>query len=431
MTADHDFLWLIRTQLARDLRALPATLRSTWSAAAAAQRCLTIADLRELAARKLPRPVFDFIDGAAGDELTARRNQEDLREISLMPRALSGAAETDLATTVLGQRVRVPLIGSPTGGTGVVHPDGEVAIARALNEAGAGYVLSTAATRTLQEVATAAPGPLFFQLYLGPDRALAARLLQEARDRGAGALLLTVDTPGVGSRERDQRHRFMARRITFRSLVGGLTRPRWCYRMLTARHPLSPGLLADAARLENGVRHADLISQQFDPRLSWKDIAWVQDQWDGPIALKGVLRPEDAVRAERLGLAGVVVSNHGGRQFDHAPSVVAALPAIVDAVGPGFEVLFDGGIRRGVDIVTALALGARACMAGRPFVYGLGAAGEAGVRRAIDLLTGELRLAMTLLGASSVGELDRSWLHHSPARPGEFPSTAPRDQLTS
>ena len=420
MTVDRDLWWLLRSQVAGDLRVLPATLRSMWSAEAAAQRCLSIADLRDLAARRLPRPVFDFVDGAAGDELTARRNQADMREIRLVPRVLSGAAEIDLSTTVLGERFQVPIVGSPTGGTGVVHPSGEIAIARALTGAGAGYTLSTAATHTLQDVAEAASGPLFFQLYLGPDRALAARLMREARERGFRALLLTVDTPGVGSRERDQRHRFMARRITFRSLVSGVGRPRWSYRALAARHPLSPGLLAAGAGLANGVRHAPLISQQFDPRLSWKDIAWVQGQWDGPIALKGVLRPDDAVRAEQLGLAGVVVSNHGGRQFDRAPSAVAVLPAIVDAVGPGFEVLLDGGVRRGIDIVIALALGARACLVGRPFVYGLGGAGEAGVRRAIDLLTTELRLAMTLLGASSLAELDRSWVHGlAPAAPDQ------------
>jgi L-lactate dehydrogenase (cytochrome) len=405
----HDFTRLVRAQLGADLRGLPAAVRSRLSAGGAAADCVNIADLRNLARRRLPLGVFEFVDGGAGDEVTQRRNQADMYELVLMPRVLAGAGRADLSTTVLGQRVSVPLIGSPTGGTGLVHPDGEVALARAVNGGGSIYVLSTAATRTMEDVAGASRGPKWFQLYLGADREVGRVLLKRARELGFSALVLTVDTPAVGARERDQRNRFAERRLTGRTVVEGIRHPRWTANFLRSPRVLSAGVLESA--VSEGARgRGSLISDQFDPVLSWKDIAWVQDHWDGPILLKGVLRPEDADHARRLGVAGVIVSNHGGRQFDHAPSALRALPAIVDAVGSDVEVFLDGGIRRGVDIAKALALGARACLAGRSLVYGLGAGGETGASRAMEVLTQELRLALTLMGASGVRDLDRGWL---------------------
>jgi L-lactate dehydrogenase (cytochrome) len=407
---DHDFARLVRAQLGVDLREFPAVVRDRLSEGGAARKCINIAELRKLARRRLPLGVFDFVDGGAGDEVTAQRNQADMLEFVLLPHVLAGASEIDLSTTVLGQRVSVPLIGSPTGGTGLVHPDGEVALARAVNGGGSVYVLSTAATRTMEEVGAASTGPKWFQLYLGADRGIGRALLQRARGYGFSALVVTVDTPQTGARERDIRNRFAGRRLTGRTLVEGMTHPRWTANFLRYPRVLSAGVLAGVASAGGDTGQGTLVTQQFNPAMSWKEIAWVQDNWDGPIVLKGVLRAEDAEHARRLGLAGVIVSNHGGRQFDHAPSAFRSLPAIVDAVGSDMEVFLDGGIRRGVDIAKALAIGARACLTGRSFVYGLGAGGEAGARRAMEILTAELRLAMTLMGASSVHELDRNWL---------------------
>lgn len=414
--SEHDFARLVRAQLTADFQGLPAALGSRLSEGGAAGRCINIKQIRDLARRRLPRGVFDFIDGAAGDEVTAGRNEADLRELMLMPHALAGASNIDLSTTVLGQRVNVPLIGSPTGGTGLIHPDGEVAIARAINAGGSVYVLSTAATRSMEDVVQGSAGPKWFQLYLGADRRIGSALLRRARELGFQALVVTIDTPVTGARERDMRNKFTERRLTPRTLLDGLSHPRWTANFLRSPRVLSAGVLDSVVPADLAARVGSLVPQQFDPGMTWADIAWVQENWDGPVVLKGVLRAADALRARQLGLAGVIVSNHGGRQLDHTPSAIRALPAIVNAVGSELEVFLDGGIRRGVDIVKALALGARACLAGRPFAYGLGAGGEAGASRAMEILTTELRLAMTLAGAPSIRELDPSWL--GPVSPG-------------
>jgi L-lactate dehydrogenase (cytochrome) len=375
------------------------------------ERCGNIAELRALARRRVPRAVFDYVEGAAGDELTADRNVTDLRRLELLPRVLAGAEDVELGTTVLGQPVAVPILGAPTGLTGLVHHRGEAALARAVNAAGSVYVLSAVASYSIEEVARAGDGPKWFQLYVWRDRGLVRSMLERARDAGFSALVVTVDVPRAGARERDRRNGFtVPPRVTLRSLGDGVLRPRW-----SADFIRRPRILPESAR-RTGASQGDpvslttLINKQFDPTLTWDDIAWLQEQWDGPVALKGVLRAQDARQAARLGLAGVIVSNHGGRQLDQASSSIGALEAIVDAAGSDLEVLFDGGIRRGVDVVKALALGARACLAGRALVYGLAAGGDAGAARAMELLVEELRLALTLAGCTSVQDLDRSWI---------------------
>ncbi len=404
------FVPMLVRQARRDLAQAPATVRRRLSHGSRAQRAGNVAELRELAARRLPRAVFDYVDGAAGDELTAARNQSDLRALSIVPRVLAGA-DVDLSTEVLGQRIAVPLIGAPTGLTGLVHHLGEVAVARAVHAAGSLYVLSSAGSCGIDELARRSPGPLWFQIYVGPDRGLVRSLVDRARDAGYGALMVTVDVARAGARERDRRNGFtMPPRVTARSLAQGLRHPRWSIDFVARPRILSQSaLLAGAA--DGGARPlAEMIGSQFDPALSWSDIAWLQECWDGPIVLKGVLRPADAQQAARLGIAGVVVSNHGGRQLDSAPSTIAALPPIVDAVGAELEVYMDGGIRRGVDVLKALALGARACLCGRALLYGLAGGGFAGAARAMRLLVDELALAMALAGAGSPSELDRSWI---------------------
>jgi L-lactate dehydrogenase (cytochrome) len=405
------FFGMLGRQVAQDMRRLPQTTRERVSEAGRAQRAINIGDLRALARRRLPAGVFDYVDGAAWDEVTKRRNESDLRSLALRPRMLVGATEIDLSTEVLGRRIEIPLLGAPTGLTGLVHHEGEVGIARAVHDAGGLYVLSSAASRTLEDVASASPGPRWFQLYVGRDRGLAQALLERARATGYEAVVVTVDVARPGPRERDQRNGFIVPpRVTARTLVDGVRRPRWTANFLSRPRILSESLLLSMAQEGQAQSMAELIGRQFDPALSWRDIAWVQEHWDGPLLIKGILRGDDARQAASLGLAGVIVSNHGGRQLDHATSTIRALPEIVDAAGGELEVYMDGGIRRGVDIIRALALGARGVLAGRALVYGLAAGGPAGAQRAVQILVDELRLAMTLLGCPSVRELDASWI---------------------
>jgi L-lactate dehydrogenase (cytochrome) len=405
------FFGMLGRQLVEDLRQLPETAREQLSEGGRARRAINIADLRSLARRRLPRGVFDYVDGAAWDELTKQRNESDMQTLALRPRMLVGATEIDLSTQVLGRRIEIPLVAAPTGLTGLVHHEGEVALARAVHGAGGLYVLSSAASRTLEEVAAASPGPRWFQLYVGPDRGLAQALLERARASGYEALVVTVDVARPGGRERDRRNGFVIPpRVTAGTLVDGVRRPRWTANFLSRPRILSESLLSSVAEEGTAASLSELIGRQFDPALSWRDIAWLQEHWDGPLLIKGILRGDDARQAASLGLAGVIVSNHGGRQLDHATSTIRALPEVVDAAGGDLEVYMDGGIRRGVDIIRALALGARACLAGRALVYGLGAGGPVGAQRAVQILVDELRLAMTLLGCPSVAELDASWV---------------------
>ena len=361
--------------------------------------------------RAIPSVVFDFVDGAAGDEITAEHNTQDFRSLVLWPRALTDVSEIGLSTTVLGQPIDVPILGAPTGLTGLVHYRGEIGAARAMHAAGSLYILSAMASYTIEDVAQSAPGPNWFQLYLWRDRGLVRELVERAAAAGYLALVLTVDVARAGGRERDARNRFgIPPRVTLRSVRQGLRRPRW-----SANFLLRPRVtIANTGRQERGVSDAvslaEYIESQFDPGLSWSDLAWIRELWDGPLVVKGIMRPEDADQAVHFGADAVIVSNHGGRQLDHAPSAIRALPAVVDAIGADAEVYLDGGVRRGSDIVKALALGARACLVGRALLYGLGAAGDPGAARAVEILVNELRLTLTLLGCPTVGRLDPSWL---------------------
>lgn len=411
------FFDLLARQVRADVAHAPTAVRRRFSDAGRLERCGNIAELRALARRRVPGVVFDYVDGAAWDELTLRRNRADLRRLAVLPRVLTGAADIDLSTTVLGQPVGVPLMGAPTGMTGIVHHDGEIGLARAVHGAGGLHVLSSVGSRTVEEVAELSPGPLWFQLYVSRDRGYVRELLGRARSAGYLALVITVDVQRAGARERDRRNGFsLPPRLSARTLAQGVVRPRWSADFIRRPRFLSEGARrARAGGTEAGQPSLTaIINSQFDPGLGWSEISWLQEQWEGPIVLKGVLRGEDAQQAARLGVGAVVVSNHGGRQLDHAPSSVSVLPDVVDAVGSEIEVYMDGGIRRGVDVLKALALGARACLSGRALVYGLGAGGEAGAVRAMNLLVEELRLAMTLAGCRSVRELDRSWVTLTP-----------------
>lgn len=409
----NEFASLLGRQVRADLRTLPGHARQRFSAVGQAARAGTIGELREAARRRVPRVVFDYVDGAAGDEVTAAANLAALRAIELQPRVLAGVADVDTATTVLGQPVALPLLGAPMGLTGLLHPAGEVALGRAMCAAGSISVLAAMASCPIEEVAAAVSGPVWFQMYIWRDRGMVQEMLQRAWAAGMPVLVLTVDVPCAGNRDRDRRNGFsIPPRVTARALAGGLAHPGWSYRF--ARRPrISWGNLpGDGAAHQ--VRAAATLSaqtnRQFDPAATWDDLGWFRDRWPGQLVVKGVLQAEDARRAVQLGAGGITVSNHGGRQLDGAPAAIRALPAVADAVGGDAEVYLDGGIRRGADIVKALALGARACLAGRPLAYGLGAAGEAGARRAVEILRAELRTVLALAGCPSVRAIDSSWV---------------------
>ena len=350
---------------------------------------VNIFDYEQLARRKLPQPVFDFIAGGAEDEITLRLNREAFERIRLRPRVLVDVSRVDLTTTVLGQRLELPVLLAPVALQRLAHPDGELASARAAAAAGTAFALSTMASATIEEAAAAATGHKWFQLYVHPDRDVTKRLVQRAEAAGYAAICVTADVPFLGRRERDLRNELeFPPDVTHVNYLGEVEAP-----------PMSmePGQSVLAAS-------AGLL---IDPALTWSEIDWLRSVTSLPLLVKGIMTAEDARLAVEHGVAAIVVSNHGGRQLDGAPATIEVLPEVVEAVQGRCEVLLDGGIRRGTDILKALALGASAVLIGRAYIWGLAAAGEEGVTRVLALLRNELELAMALCGRRSVQEIDR------------------------
>ncbi len=373
-------------------------------------RAFTIDDLRRLARRRLPRAVFDFVEGGAGDEQTVVRNRAAFERLLFQPKVLVDVSKREQATVVFGDRIETPVLLSPTGMAGLCWPKGEAAAARAAHEAGTIYTLSTHSSCSIEEVAAGAPGPLWFQLYVWQNRDLTRSFVERARAAGYRALLLTVDVPVISRRERDLRNGFtVPPRLTARNVLDTVRRVGWIRRVLFGpRLTLANLVGAPGAPRTDIVTLAGVANRQVDPSIAWGDLVWFRSLWSGPLLLKGVLTAADARRAAEHGVDGLVVSNHGGRQLDGVPATIEALPEIVDAVGGRIDVLLDGGVRRGADVVRALALGARAVMVGRPYLYGLAAGGPAGVRHAIDTLAREVDQVLALVGVPRVGDLDRT-----------------------
>lgn len=377
-------------------------------------RCRNIQELRLEARRFLPSVVFDYVDGGAEDELTLRRNSAAFKELDLLPRALRDVGEVDLRTEILGCASELPFALAPTGATGLVRSGGEVDVAAAAGGLGIPCTLSTMSSRPVEDVAAAATGPLWFQLYVFRDHGRARELIGRARAAGCRALMVTVDTAVGGRRERDVRHGYtLPPTIGAKTILDGLRRPRWSYQFLRGPVPTLGHVGDDAVRPPASSPGA---IGRMDPTLNWSDLEWITEAWGGPVVVKGIMTAADAKEAAAIGVRGVVVSNHGGRQLEGAPATIEALGEVVDAVGDRVEVLLDSGIRRGGDIVRALAIGARGCLIGRPFLYGYAAGGRAGIEYAVGLLGAEVRRTMALMGVRSVGELDRSFVRPRGAR---------------
>lgn len=366
-------------------------------------RCVTIEDLRVHACRRWPRGVLGYVEGGADAEVSVGRNRAAFEAYSLVPSVLRDVEKVDTSIDILGVHTTLPLALGPTGYTRMMHPAGELAAARAARAAGIPYTLTTMATMSIEDVAPAG-GDLWFQLYVWRDRGLMSELLQRAHASGYRALVLTVDTAVTGLRVRDHHNGFtLPPRLTPGVLVDMARHPAWCLGLLRGA-PITFANFADevSSRSENIMEFA---ARQFDPSVSWTDVGWLRELWPGPIVLKGLFGAADAVRARDVGIDALTLSNHGGRQLDQSAAPIEVLPEVRAAVGPTMPVFVDSGIRRGTDLAIALALGADACLIGRPYLYGLGAAGEAGCAAAIRMLGDELRRAMRLVGVVSVAEL--------------------------
>ena len=371
------------------------------------QKAASIEDLRKMARRRLPGGVFDYIDGGAEDEVAMDRNTSGFRNMEFVPRVLRDMGNVDTTGTILGREVPFPLILAPTGFTRIAHPLGELAVARAAEHAGLPYSLSTMGTRSVEEVAAVSNGSKWFQVYVWRDKGLLKDMILRAGEAGFDVLCITVDAAMLGRRERDVRRGFtLPPKMGIDTLFEGMIRPSWSLRFAFSE-PISFANVAGNTDIDGStaVDLAAFMNEQFDPTLSWEDVEWMRSLWEGPVLVKGVQSVVDAVIARDRGLDGIVLSNHGGRQLDSAPSIIELVQPVAEAVGGDLDIVCDGGVRRGSDIVKALALGATSCMIGRPYLYGLAAAGEEGVDWVIEHLRAGMKRDMALCGAASVSEL--------------------------
>jgi L-lactate dehydrogenase (cytochrome) len=378
-------------------------------AGAFAMRTMTcIEDLRQLAHRKVPRAFIDYAEAGSYAEETLAANRADLERIKLRQRILFDVSQRTTKTSILGEPATMPLALAPIGLCGMQHGDGEILACRAAQAAGIPFTLSTMSICSIEDVAAAVAKPFWFQLYVMKDRGFIRALIERAAAAKCSALVLTVDLQVNGQRHNDIRNGMtVPPQVRLKNVIDIATKPAWALGILRGKRKTFGNIAGRYPGMESVTVLSKWISEQFDATLNWKDVEWIKSLWPGKLILKGILDVEDARIATKTGAAAIVVSNHGGRQLDGALSSISALPPIVEAVGSDLEVMFDSGIRSGQDIARALALGARSCMSGRAYIYGLGAGGEAGVARAIEIMREELSTTMALMGVSKVGDIDR------------------------
>jgi L-lactate dehydrogenase (cytochrome) len=381
-------------------------------------RSANVHDLRRIARRRLPAGVFGYVDGAAEDERTLQANTDAFASYRFRPRVLRDVSSVDPSTTILGRPVPMPLVFAPTGFTRIVDPEGELAVARAAARAGLPYTLSTMATRSIEEVAAVSgSGRRWFQVYVWRDRGLVKDMIDRAAANGYDTLMLTVDTAVLGRRERDVRKGFsLPPKIGLDTVIDGALHPGWTWKFVRSDPIRFANIVGRGSAVGDGstaVALAEFTNAQFDQALSWADVDWLRSVWDGPLLLKGIQTVDDARIAADHGVDAISVSNHGGRQLDDAPPALDLVAPVVEAVGDRVEVYCDGGVRRGSDVLKAIALGAQACLIGRAYLYGLAAAGELGVDAVISMFETDLRRTMSLLGVNRVDELTPDYVERS------------------
>jgi L-lactate dehydrogenase (cytochrome) len=374
-----------------------------------------IEDLRQIARRKVPRAFVDYADSGSYTESTFRANVADMEAIKLRQRVLVNVDKRDTSTSIVGEPMSVPVVLSPIGLLGMQHGDGEILACRAAHAAGIQFTLSTMSICSIEDVAAAVEKPFWFQLYVIRDRGFMRSLIERAADAKCSALVLTVDLQILGQRHRDVKNGMtVPPEIRFKNVIDIATKPAWVWSILKGKRKTFGNLAGHVKGMENVTSLSQWTAQQFDPTLNWRDIEWIKSLWPGKLILKGIMDVEDARIAAKSGAEALVCSNHGGRQLDGAASSISMLPKIADAVGGEIEVLFDGGVRTGMDVERALALGARGCLIGRSYVWGLGAYGEAGVTKTIEIIKKELDVSMALTGVSSVAEIGPNVLVEPP-----------------
>ena len=374
-----------------------------------------IADLKALAKRRVPKMFFDYADSGAWTESTYRANEEDFRQIKLRQRILVDMTDRSLESTMIGEKVSMPVALAPTGLTGMQHADGEMLAAQAAEAFGVPFTLSTMSICSIEDVASATSKPFWFQLYVMRDRDFVMNLIDRAKAAKCSALVLTLDLQILGQRHKDVRNGLSAPpKFTPKHIWQMATRPGWCMGMMGTKRRSFGNIVGHAKNVSDLSSLSSWTAEQFDPKLSWADVAWIKERWGGKLILKGILDSEDARHAADSGADAIIVSNHGGRQLDGAPSSITVLPEIVDAVGDKIEVHFDGGIRSGQDVLKALCLGTKGTYIGRPFLYGLGAMGKEGVTLALQIIRKELDITLALCGKRNIGDVGRDLIY----RPG-------------
>jgi len=372
---------------------------------------LEIADLKNLARRRVPKMFFDYADSGSWTESTYRANEEDFRKIRLRQRVLVDMTNRTLESTMIGEKVAMPVALAPTGLTGMQHADGEMLAARAAEKFGVPFTLSTMSICSIEDVAAATRKPFWFQLYVMRDKDFVLNLINRAKAAGCSALVLTLDLQILGQRHKDLRNGLSAPpRFTPKHIWQMATRPAWCLGMLQTRRRTFGNIVGHAKSVTDLSSLSSWTAEQFDPQLSWSDVEWIKRQWGGKLILKGILDREDAEMAAATGADAIIVSNHGGRQLDGASSSISRLEEIADAVGDRVEIHFDGGIRSGQDVLKALCLGAKGTFIGRPFLYGLGARGEKGVTQALEIIRKEMDITMALCGKRDITHAGKDWL---------------------
>ena len=373
---------------------------------------LTIEDLRRRARRRVPKMFFDYADSGSWTETTLRANEDDFQKIKLRQRVLVDMTNRSLASTMIGEAVSMPVALAPTGLTGMQHADGEILAAQAAEEAGVPFTLSTMSVCSIEDVAENTTKPFWFQLYVMRDRDFVNDLIDRARAAGCSALMLTADLQILGQRHNDLRNGLSTPpKFTPKHVWQMATRPQWCLGMLGTKRRTFRNIAGHAKGVTDLSSLGKWTAEQFDPRLSWADVAWIKERWGGKLIIKGILDVEDAKMAAATGADAIIVSNHGGRQLDGAPSSISALPEIVDAVGDRIEIHLDGGVRSGQDVLKAVCLGAKGVYIGRPFLYGLGAGGRAGVKLALDIIRKELDITLALCGKRDIAQAGKDMLH--------------------